>query len=390
MKIIDLDKICIAKCPHGMEEILADELRALGAPEAMLQKRAVAFKANKETLYKINLHSRLAIKILCPIFDFTAKHPEELYKKVKAFDWTQVLTLEQTFAVQTTVHSPHFEHSQYVALKTKDAIVDQFYDRVNKRPDVNVKEPDIKIHVHISEANCNVFLDASGDPLFKRGYRMNTGVAPINEALAAGMLVLSGWEPSKPLVDPMCGSGTIAIEAAMIATNTPASILREDFGFMHWSDFDKALWEKVKQAGKDQVKESAAQIFAYDKELSMVKYAEQNAVEIGLDSAIQFKRKDFMHLSPPAEDGMIITNPPYDERIQIEDNEAFYKAIGDRFKQAFQGYTAWLISSNLSAIKRVGLRPSKKLTLFNGKLECKFLKYELYGGSKKAKYANQA
>jgi len=390
MEIISPNKVCIAKCPHGLEEILADELRSLGAPEAMLQKRAVAFKADKETLYKINLHSRLAIKILVPLFDFTAKHPEELYKKIKGFDWAQILTLGHTFAVQTTVHSTHFEHSQYVALKTKDAIVDQFYENVHKRPNVDVKEPDIKIHVHISDADCNVFLDASGDPLFKRGYRANTGVAPINEVLAAGMLALSGWDPSVPLVDPMCGSGTLVIEAAMIATNTPASILRDDFGFMNWSDFDEPLWNKVKQAGLDQMTDSKAQIFAYDKELSMVRYAEQNAAVIDLVSAINFKRKDFMHLEPPAENGMIITNPPYDERIQIEDNEAFYKAIGDRFKQAFQGYSAWLISSNLSAIKRVGLRPSRKITLFNGKLECKFLKYELYSGSKKAKYANQA
>ena len=389
MEIIDPSKICVAKCPHGMEEILADELRDLGVEEAMLQKRAVAFKANKATLYKINLHSRLAIKILCPLFQFKAKHPEELYKKVKAFDWSEILSIEQTFAVQTTVHSPYFSHSQYVALKAKDAIVDQFYDTVHKRPNVDVKRPNIKVHLHISENNCTVFLDASGDPLFKRGYRVHTGIAPINEVLAAGMLRLSEWTPETPLIDPMCGSGTIPIEAAMMATNTPASILRDDFGFMHWPDFDKTLWEKIKKEGVAQIKTSDAQIFAYDKELSVLRYAEQNAAEIELDTAIQFKRKDFMHLQAPAENGMIVTNPPYDERIQVEDNEAFYAEIGDQFKQSFQGYTAWLISSNLSAIKRVGLRPSMKITLFNGKLECKFLKYELYKGSKKAKYANQ-
>ncbi len=389
MEIINSSKICVAKCPHGMEDILADELRILGVEEAMLQKRAVAFKADKATLYKINLHSRLAIKILCPLFEFKAKHPEELYKKVKAFDWSDILSIEQTFAVQTTVHSPYFSHSQYVALKAKDAIVDQFYDTVHKRPNVDVKNPEIKIHLHISENNCKVFLDASGDPLFKRGYRVNTGIAPINEVLAAGMLVLSEWTPEIPLIDPMCGSGTIPIEAAMMATNTPASILRDEFGFMHWPDYDEALWKKIKKEGIAQIKSSQAQIFAYDKELSVLRYAEQNAAEIELDQAIQFKRKDFMHLNPPAEDGMIITNPPYNERIQVEDNEAFYAEIGDQFKQSFQGYTAWMISSNLSAIKRVGLRPSKKITLFNGKLECKFLKYELYKGSKKAKYANQ-
>ncbi len=389
MEIIDSSKVCIAKCPHGLEEILVEELRGLGVEEAMQHKRAVAFKADKEMLYKINLHSRLAIKILCPMFEFFAKHPEELYKKVKAFDWSEVLSLDQTFAIQTTVNSEHFTHSQYVALKAKDAIVDQFYDRVNKRPDVDPKHPHIKIHIHINDKECTVFLDSSGDSLFKRGYRVHTGIAPINEVLAAGMLVLSGWDPTTPLIDPMCGSGTIVIEAAMMATNTPPGILREEFGFMNWPDYDAELWEKVRKEGIAQIKKSEAQIFASDKALSVLKYAEQNAAEIELDEVIEFKRKDFMHLDAPAEGGMIITNPPYDERIEIEDNEAFYKAIGDQFKQSYQGYTAWLISSNLSAIKRVGLRPSKKITLFNGKLECKFLKYELYSGSKKAKHAQQ-
>lgn len=388
MKIIETTKICVAKCPHGMEEILADELRAIGVQECMLQRRAVAFKADKEMVYKVNLHSRLAIKVLCPLFQFFAKHPEELYKKVKAFDWFEVLNIDQTFAVQTTVHSEHFTHSQYVALKAKDAIVDQFYQHKNKRPNVDPKNPDIKIHIRIADKECSVYLDASGDSLFKRGYRQHTGPAPINEVLAAGMLVLSEWKPSTPLVDPMCGAGTIVIEAAMIASNTPPGILRERFGFMNWPDFDEALWQDIRRDALAQIKTSEAQIFASDKALNVLKYAEENAKIINLDQAIQFRRKDFMHLDPPAEDGMIITNPPYDERIQIEDNEAFYSEIGDRFKQAFQGYSAWLISSNLSAIKRVGLRPSKKITLFNGKLECKFLKYELYKGSKKAKYQN--
>ncbi len=389
MEIIDPKQICIAKCPQGLEEVLEKELKNLGARSTKVLVRAVSFKADKEAIYRINLHSRLSSKILVPIDQFYAKHPEELYKKVKQLDWSKVLRLDQTFAVMTTVSSHHFNHSQYVALKAKDAIVDQFYANVNKRPNVDPKTPNIKIHIHINDKECTVYLDSSGDPLFKRGYRMQTGVAPINEVLAAGMLQLSGWDETMPLVDPMCGSGTIVIEAAMLATNTPANILREEFGFMNWPDYDDNLWEKVKEEGFRSIKPTSAQIFAYDKALSVLKYAEQNAEEISLNELIQFKRKDFLHLDPPAPGGLIVTNPPYDERIQIEDNEAFYKSIGDRFKQAFQGYTAWLISSNLSAIKRIGLRPSKKITLFNGKLECKYLKYDLYSGSKKAKYANQ-
>ena len=389
MEVIDPKNICIAKCPQGLEEVLEKELKKLGARHTSIVRRAVSFKADKKTIYKINLHSRLSSKILVPIGKFYAKHPEELYKKMKQLDWSKVLRLEQTFAVMTTVHSEYFNHSQYIALKAKDAIVDQFYAKVDDRPNVDPKNPNIKIHIHIFDKECTVYLDASGDPLFKRGYRTNTGPAPINEVLAAGMLHLSEWNEDIPLIDPMCGSGTIVIEAAMMATNTPANILREEFGFMNWPDYDDNLWEIVKEEAFKGIKPSKAQIFAYDKTLSVLRFAEQNAEEISAEEMIQFKRKDFMHLSPPVPDGMIVTNPPYDERIQVDDNEAFYKAIGDRFKQEFQGYTAWLISSNMSAIKRIGLRPSRKIALFNGKLECKYLKYDLYSGSKKAKYANQ-
>lgn len=375
----------LAKTLHGFEEVLAEELRQLGATKIEERKRAVAFEGDLTLMYRANLELRTAIRILMPIANFKARNEDEFYDKIKAIDWEQYMTIKQTLAVDAVTASKTFNHSKYIALKTKDAIVDQFREKYKKRPNVRVYNPHLGVYIYIHDEQVNVSIDSTGESLHKRGYRVASVDAPINEVLGAGMILLSGWDKKGLLMDPMCGSGTLLIEAAMYANNIPPNQLRTHFAFMNWKEYDEEIWTKVKQQAKDHIVDHTDPIMGWDKNLGCVRKTEQNIEAAGLTGKIQVKRKRFERLEAPEGPGMLIMNPPYDERLEEDNIEAFYELIGDTLKKKYSGYNAWLISSNMEAIKSIGLRTSRKITLFNGKLECKFVKYEMYQGSKKQK-----
>jgi putative N6-adenine-specific DNA methylase len=374
----------IVKTMHGLEPILARELSQLGAKNVKELKRAVSCQGDNEVLYKANYHCRTALRVLVPQEEFTAWDEQSLYKSIQKMDWSKYLDNDKTFAINATVNSDRFTHSHYVGLKIKDAIVDQFRERTGKRPDVDVDDPDVRIHAHCYVDRFSISLDSSGDALHKRGYRIQGHEAPINEVLAAGLIELSGWDKKSDFLDPMCGTGTIAIEAAMMATKTPPGLLRRKYGFMKFKDFDEELWQKVKAEGSDAIMDSACEIKASDMSIKSVEMTREAASIIGLEGSIEVTEQNFFHTS--AEDATVIMNPPYGERIGSMDMNEFYKSLGDHFKQNYQGCNASLISSNLQALKRFGLRPSKKSVVFNGSLECRFQTFEMYKGSKKAKY----
>jgi putative N6-adenine-specific DNA methylase len=374
----------IAKTLFGLEDVLATELKTIGATDINVLNRAVSFNGGLEIMYRSNMYLRTAIKVLMPIYSFDAANETELYEKVKANDWLQYLSPDQTFAIDATVFSDTFTHSKYIALKTKDGIVDQIRDKMGRRPSVEINNPDVKFNVHVFKNEVSISLDTSGDLLNRRGYRNVGHLAPLNEVLAAGMLKVAEWEPNIPLHDPMCGTGTILIEAALMAKNIAPGLLRSYFGFMSWSEFDRALWNELKEEAKSRVLPTTnATMYGADIDIRAVRAAEESVSFLKLDEIVKIERKSFENQIPSSFSGMMITNPPYGERMEKTDINAFYKMIGDQLKQNFAGYKAWLLSSNKEALKNVGLRPSKKHTLFNGPLECKFHRYDLYIGSKR-------
>lgn len=373
----------IVKTMQGLEGVLAEEIRQLGGTQVKELKRAVEFEGDKRLLYRANLELRTALRVLVHLQDFVAKSPEELYKKILRIPWEQYLDVDKTFAIDATASSEIFRHSKFAALKVKDAIADYFRNLKGRRPDVNTEFPHLRVNLHINQDQCSLSLDSTADSLHKRGYRANTLEAPINEVLAAGMILLSGWDGKTTFVDPMCGSGTLIIEAALFATHAPPQLHRQAFGFMKWRDFDKRLWEDIVDKAKAQITPLQCDIFGFDKDMRAVRVSAQNIFSAHLEGqGIKVEKQSIEKLVPPPPPGVLITNPPYDERLKEDEIEAFYKMIGDRLKQAFAGYEAWLISSNQEALKHIGLRPSQKMTLFNGSLECKFQKYELYEGSR--------
>lgn len=376
----------IAKTFFGFEEILAKELQALGAQEVEQGVRMVSFKGDKGFMYKANLALRTALKILMPIYGFRAYNDQSLYKGIYAIDWSKYLSANQSFVIDVTLHSDHFNHSQFVALKAKDAIVDQFRERFGKRPDIDKDHPDIRINLHIQKDQCSVALDTSGASLHHRGYRTATNIAPINEVLAAGMLLLSGWDGKGDFIDPMCGSGTILAEAAMIACNIPANINRREFAFEKWNDWDNDLFDKIIDSLMDKVREFHYTIKGYDKAPSAVEKAKDNIRNANLEEYVTIGLRNFFDTEKETQGPLhMVFNPPYGERLDI-DMERFYREIGDTLKQGYPGTNAWLITANLEALKFVGLKPSRKIKLFNGKLEARFVKYEMYEGSKRAKF----
>ena len=374
--------LLIVKTMQGLEPVLAGELEQLGATDVQPLKRAVSCRGDRRLMYRINYESRTALRVLMPVHSFRANNEQTYYRAVRDIDWSRYLDAKDTLAVEATVSGDFFRHSQYTALLTKDAIVDQFRDRLGRRPSVNVDAPTLRIHVRIFGSQCDILLDSSGDSLHKRGYRRDTVEAPLNEVLAAGLILLSGWKGERPLVDPMCGSGTIPIEAAMLAMNIPPQHKRESFGFFRWKDFDRKLWHEVKSAADAPIKQPECPIFASDLDPRARNATSINLLSAGLEKAVHVEKMAFEKLIPPAPSGILIVNPPYDERLKIEAVAAFYKSIGDRLKQHWAGWDAWLISSNLEAWKSFGLRPSRKITLMNGSLECFFQKFELYEGKK--------
>ncbi len=376
----------LAKTMFGFEELLEKELKDLGALNVEKGVRSVSFEGDKGFMYKANLCLRTAIKILKPIQSFRVRSEQDLYDKVYRMDWNKYLSYDHTFAIDATVNSDLFNHSLYIALKTKDAIADKFREQHNRRPSVDLKYPDLRINVHIQKNECTISLDSSGQSLHQRGYKTATNIAPINEVLAAGMLLLSGWHGQTDFMDPMCGSGTIPIEAAMIACNIPANINRREFAFEKWGDYDQDLFDRIVDSSLKKTKDFHYKIYAMDKVGSAVRKATDNVRNANLSDYIQVEQKDFFQSTKVSDDKLqMVFNPPYGERLAIN-MEEFYAKIGDTLKQHYSNTDAWFITSSMESIKHVGLRPSRKIKLFNGKLESRLLKYEIYAGSKKAKY----
>lgn len=372
----------VATTLFGLEDFVAEELRNIGAAEVEILNRAVKFKGDLSVMYKSNLHLRTALRVLKPFAQFMIRDDRDLYKKIKRIEWDQFLSVEGTLAIEATLKSDYFTHSQFVALKAKDAIVDQFREKYSNRPSVDLENPDLRIHLYINERTCTVSLDSSGATLGKRGYRQEQSLAPMSEVLVAGIIAQSGWDKQRNLIDPMCGSGTFAIEAAMIACNMAPGRLR-NFGFEKWKDFDAKLWAAIKREAENQITEPTCKIFGSDIDLRSVEISKSNAKIANVDKYIQFKQMDFINSDVHVNDSIILMNPPYGERLkEKEEIIPFYQAIGTQLKHHYENCEAWIISGNLEALKFIGLRPSRKIRLFNGPLECKLQKYELFRGKK--------
>lgn len=373
----------------GLENILAEEIKKLGGKNVEIKTRAVNCEGDLGFLYKINYSARTAVKILVPIYEFKVFNEHKFYDKLTKFNWDEYMDIDQSFAIDATVHSERFTHSQFMTLKMKDAIVDFFRNKYQKRPNVNPKNPDIKFNLHIDRDFVTISLDSSGDPLFKRGYRKEQGEAPINEVLASGMLQLAGWDGKGNFLDPMCGSGTLLIEAAMIAMELPAQIFRKNFTFQNWKNYDEDLFKKIKEFRINRIKEFEGKIIGYDIDARMLNASKINIEAAEMEDVIEVKKQNFFESKKEHFPLLMVFNPPYDERITISDDD-FYKKIGDTFKNNYPNTLAWLISSDLEAVKKIGLRPSRKIKLYNGKLETRFLQYEMYEGSKKDKFNNES
>jgi putative N6-adenine-specific DNA methylase len=379
----------VAKTLFGFEELLAQELRDFGAQDVNIGVRSVSFSGDKGFMYKVSLGLRTAIKILKPIKTFKITNEQDLYDQVYKMPWEDYMKSTGTLAIGATVHSSVFTHSHYIALKTKDAIVDKFRDTKGERPNVDLRFPDLKINVHIDKQNCTISLDSSGESLHKRGYKTATNIAPINEVLAAGLIMLSGWNGQTDFMDPMCGSGTILIEAAMIACNIPPNLMRKEFAFERWQDWDVDLFEKIEASLLSKTRDFHHKMVGYDKSPSAVAKAKDNVKNAHLDEFITIKHEDFFKTQKAGEEKLhMVFNPPYGERLENLNVEEFYGDIGKTLKHGYPNTNAWFITSNLEALKHVGLRPSRKIKVFNAKLEARLAKYEMYEGSKKAKKQN--
>ncbi len=375
----------LIKTLAGLEEVLATELQALGAHDIDLRKRAVACQGDLTFLYRANLELRTALRVLVVIDRFSARDEADVYNGIRRTDWTQYLHAESTLAVDAVSFLATLNHNHYLALKCKDAVVDQIREKTGQRPSVDVYAPDLRLNLHISgTGQCTLSLDSSGDSLHRRGYRQATGQAPLNEVLAAGLIALTGWAGDTPFVDPLCGSGTLLIEAAHVAKRQPPNWLRTRYGFQKWSNYDSALWQSIRDAVATQLRPLSVPIVGGDRDSRVLESAQENITAAKLPG-IELRKTSFQQLDPPPGPGLLLTNPPYDLRMQTADIAEVYRALGDKMKQDFAGYTAWVFSGNPAALKRVGLRPSRKLTLFNGPLECRYYRYDLYAGSKKDK-----
>ena len=378
----------VAKTFFGLEEILADELLKLGAKKINIGVRNVSFYGDKGFLYKANLSLRTAIRILKPIVVFNVNDDKELYSSFFNFNWEDYISVDNTFAIDSVLNSDFFTHSLYVSQKAKDGIVDRYRKLFKTRPSVDSINPDLKINIHIRNKCCTVSLDSSGKPLNQRSYRSQTNIAPINEVLAAGIILLSEWDLESDFLDPMCGSGTLLIEAAMLATNYPPNIKRSNFSFKNWNDFDLDLFVTITKSVLSKIKPFNNKILGFDKSPSAISKCNQNIINAGLEDVISISKEDFFRSKKHNDDYLyIVFNPPYGERLRI-DIELFYKKIGDTLKTNYTNSCTWFITSSIEALKYVGLRPSRKIKLFNGKLESRLAKYEIYSGSKKKKNSN--
>ena len=374
----------IAKTFKGLEEVLAGEIASIGGNDIEIGRRAVSFSGDQGVLYRANLWLRTASRVLVPIATFRAGDADAVYAEVKKIDWEKYMDLTTTFSIDATVYSETFKHSRYVTYKVKDAIADRFNEKYGKRPSVRVTEPDLYINVHIAEQQVTVSLDSSGESLHKRGWRVANTEAPINEALAAGMLLLAGWNGQSDLYDPMCGSGTILIEAALIALNIPPGIFRKHFAFENWKDFNKELFETISEDDSDE-REFTHHIYGSDAGYYAVQAALKNIRSAGVQKYVDVKQIRMEEIKELKADGaLVMLNPPYGERLGQDKNIMdLYANIGKALKFQFTGATAWIISGNEDALKCIGLKPSQKLHLLNGEIECLFNQYELFQGEHK-------
>jgi putative N6-adenine-specific DNA methylase len=377
-----------AKTFAGLEEVLAAELKSLGAKDIETTRRAVYFRGDQKLMYRCNYECRTALRILKPIGIFTVNNENELYDKLKKIDWTLHFNEKKSILIKTNLFHSNITHSHFASLKAKDAIVDFFREKRRKRPDVAKDDPDIVIDLHINKNRCTVSLDGSGHTLNKRRYRVASDKAPINEVLAAGMIQLTEWDKTGDFIDPMCGSGTIAIEAAMYAMNIPAGYYRNDYSFMHWNDFDEKLWKEIKSGADAKITEHDFPVIASDKSFRAFGIARTNIKFAGLHKDITLLNKPFDKINPETGSGILVFNPPYGERLKDKEITELYKMIGDVLKNKFPGYKAWIITANPQAAKSIGLHASKKIILYNGQLESRFLKFDIYSGSKKKKKTN--
>lgn len=373
----------VAKTMAGLENVLAEELTAMGALNVEPLYRAVSFEGNKELMYKANYCCRTALRILKPITSFVARNELSLYNNIFKIQWHEIFNINETFAIDAVTSGNYFTHSQYAALKVKDAIADEFREHFGARPSVDVEDPDLRINVHIENEKVTVSFDSSGESLHKRGYRKNVDKAPMNEVLAAGLIKLTGWQCDCNFVDCMCGSGTLPIEAAMLAMGLPAGFFRKKWGFMTWHDFDKELWQNVMLDAGAEMEEFNYEILASDRSAKAVEIARANIENAHMHYDIKLSKQDMFEMVPPEGGGIMIINPPYGERLEEKDIVTLYKGIGDALKKNFKGFEAWVISSNKDALKLIGLKPSKKIDVYNGPLECKFEKFDIFEGSYK-------
>ena len=372
----------IAKTFQGLEEILAEELTTLGANDIQIGRRMVSFTGDKRMMYKANFCLRTAIRILKPIKNFTAKDADEVYNQIQAIPWEEYLDVNKTFAIDAVVFSEEFRHSKFVSYKVKDAIVDYFRKKTGKRPSVRINNPDVLLNIHIAQTTCTLSLDSSGESLHRRGYRQEQVDAPLNEVLAAGMILMTGWRGECDLIDPMCGSGTIPIEAALIARNIAPGVFRKGFAFEKWVDFDSEMFDEIYN-DDSQEREFTHKIYGYDNNPKANEIATHNIKAAGVSKDVTLKLQPFQQFEQPQEKSIIVMNPPYGERISTNDLLGLYQMIGERLKHAFVGNEAWVLSYREECFDQIGLKPSKKVPLFNGALECEFRKYEIFDGKYK-------
>jgi 23S rRNA G2445 N2-methylase RlmL len=369
-----------ASTAKGLVEPLESELKELGFKVTGTTGGGVYFDGNWESCYKANLHSRLASRILKPILDFTAYQPEELYANIQKHDFTKYIKPNQSIKIDATVKDSMMRDQRFVAMKIKDAIVDQFRDKFGVRPDVDNANPSLIVYVRCVKNQFNVSIDTSGDSLFMRGYRREVGEAPLKENLAAGLLRVSGWDRKSPLVDFMCGSGTFLVEAAMMALNVAPGMQRKSFGFMNLMNFEPESWDKVVNEAIEGEKEDVDfKIYGYDIDRRILDSARDNAKRAGVDHIIEFKREPVATVEPPVEKGLVVLNPPYGARIGDEDNlRDVYRDLSFTLKHRFKGWDAWILSGNKELIMDLKLKSTQKHFVFNGNIECRFLKYSMF------------
>ena len=377
-------RICTAKTLKGLENVLADELNAMGYSKVLKQRRAVQFEADIEGLYKANLNLRTAMSVLWPLKSFKFRNKDDFFKQARSIVWEDQFDVKKTFAVKTAVFSKVFTNTNYPALLVKDTVVDRFRNLLDKRPNVDKERPDVVIDVYVSDNECTISLNSSGAPLFMRGYRNMPFTAPLNECLAAGMVYLSGWKANDNFLNPMCGSGTLIAEAAMMALNIHPQKLRDDFAFKHWRNFDEAIFKKRREALlKDELDSFNFKLQASDISNRAISITRNSLMVLGLEKYVDLSKMNVLKPKVDTKSGTVILNPPYDERLKEEDIEEVYENMGSSLKLNYENHDAWILSSHLEALKKVGLKTTAKIDLFNGKIPCKFQGYELYSGSRK-------